>query len=619
MRQPLKFHYKIYLMSGLIILLIVLPNLVSQHYQQRIVGNIATLSGYNRFLQHTLAKLAEVERLERLTTSYTYTADNTLLLPIDHLFQQVMQQQPTLGVLNREFSASYQLLLENIHKYRQSFELAQRQVPRSFALREQLRAQGLLLEAQLDRLQPKGDSSLALLRLRKAFLEAEKGVVRYTETPDVSFVRYSRQALDNVSQILQKLQQEAVFAKEDLDQLGELVAHFKQLVNQTIEHYRTYSMLIRVVMPGDAYEIRFYGHQLRVLTLREAKSIESRLQALLQLNRQIDLFSSLSASMLVVLAILLLLRMIFYPLRELTHMFERLAASDTNVHIPHSQTDDAIGRLIRSAYHYREVNQQTRELLKITEDYKSNLELRVQQEIEKRREREKALIQQSKLAAMGEMIGAIAHQWRQPLNELAIRIQKLKYSFMRQQMDEKFIDDFIDKNKATIDFMSHTIDDFRNFFRIDKEKKAFSVAGAIAQVVDIQSAQLKNHNISLQLEGDDFVLDGYRSEFQQVIINLISNAKDAVVQQQTEQALIHIEIQSGAISFRDNAGGVDEGVLERLFEPYFTTKPQGEGTGMGLYMAKMIIEENMDGSISAENCDQGLAINIHFKDVEHAA
>ena len=229
------------------------------------------------------------------------------------------------------------------------------------------------------------------------------------------------------------------------------------------------------------------------------------------------------------------------------------------------------------------------------------------------KQQEKALIQQSKLASMGEMIGAIAHQWRQPLNELSIRIQKLKYNYEKDEIDAKFISNFIQKNKNTIDFMSKTIDDFRNFFRIDKEKKEFYVREAIDEVLNIQGAQLKNHGILVEIRGDDFNFNGHRSEFQQVILNIISNSKDAFISNNIKDPKIDITLDKNTIFIQDNAGGIQDEIIDRVFEPYFTTKEQGEGTGMGLYMSKMIIEQNMQGNINIKNKIDGSEVSIKLK------
>jgi len=225
----------------------------------------------------------------------------------------------------------------------------------------------------------------------------------------------------------------------------------------------------------------------------------------------------------------------------------------------------------------------------------------------------KILHEQSKLASMGEMIGAIAHQWRQPLNELSIRIQKLKYAYAKEQINEEFIQEFIQKNKTTISFMSKTIDDFRNFFRIDKEKIKFDIKEALEEVINIQSAQLKHNHINIELEGKDFIYEGYKSEFQQVILNLISNSRDALISNNIQSPKVMINLNKNIIKFRDNGGGINKEILNRVFEPYFTTKEQGKGTGMGLYMSKMIIEDNMDGKLEINNENDGVLITIDLR------
>ena len=224
-----------------------------------------------------------------------------------------------------------------------------------------------------------------------------------------------------------------------------------------------------------------------------------------------------------------------------------------------------------------------------------------------------ALQQQSKMAAMGEMIGAIAHQWRQPLNVLSINIQNLEYDYEEKLIDEKFVHEFIEKNSHTIDFMSRTIDDFRNFFRVDKEKTIFSVKNAVESSLSMQSAQLEHHSVVLSLTGDDFEINGYESEFLQVILNLVNNAKDALLDANIESPKIEIFLKDKCVYIKDNAGGIPKEVINRIFEPYFTTKEQGKGTGMGLYVSKMIIEDNMGALLKVSNEDDGAVFIIDFR------
>ena len=153
----------------------------------------------------------------------------------------------------------------------------------------------------------------------------------------------------------------------------------------------------------------------------------------------------------------------------------------------------------------------------------SNLEQRVQTHVQEIEQKNQMLGQQHKLVAMGEMIGAISHQWRQPLNALSINIQNLEDDYQEGLVDEEFIVSFVTHNHNIIEYMSKTIDDFRNFFRIDKEKQSFSVHKTITEALRLQSAQLRNYFIDIELLGEDFTLYTFKSEFQQVLLNLISN------------------------------------------------------------------------------------------------
>jgi signal transduction histidine kinase len=237
------------------------------------------------------------------------------------------------------------------------------------------------------------------------------------------------------------------------------------------------------------------------------------------------------------------------------------------------------------------------------------LKMDVQQKLD---EQEALLHQQSKLAAMGEMIGAIAHQWRQPLNALSMNIQNLEEDFDEGLVDSAFVKAFIAKNRKTILFMSKTIDDFRNFFRTDKEKHDFSLREAIGETLSLQEAQFKSHGIHVTIQGVDKTLFSFKSEFQQVMLNLINNAKDALIEHKSEEKSILIELLNDEIAVEDNGGGIPLEIMERIFEPYFTTKEQGKGTGIGLYMSKLIIEKNMGGVLSVTNTKEGARFSIRF-------
>ena len=234
----------------------------------------------------------------------------------------------------------------------------------------------------------------------------------------------------------------------------------------------------------------------------------------------------------------------------------------------------------------------------------------------KTKEVEAQLVQHAKLVSMGEMMGSIAHQWRQPLNELNINIEMLEEFYESGAVDKEFIESFVVKNTDILRFLSKTITDFSDFFRINKQKFKFSIKERVQNTLDIVSSQLKNNNISFEIIGDNVDIIGLASEFQQVILNIIINAKDAIIESENDKGKITItlstKINNAVIEIRDDGGGISQEILDRIYEPYFTTKEQGKGLGMGLYISKMIIEENMGGKLSVMNKDDGALFIIEL-------
>jgi len=234
----------------------------------------------------------------------------------------------------------------------------------------------------------------------------------------------------------------------------------------------------------------------------------------------------------------------------------------------------------------------------------ANLTKRVSLEVAKNREKDKVMFQQARLAQMGEMIGNIAHQWRQPLNEISLVIQSFEFAMFRGTLDEKFVEARCKKADRLINSMSNTIDDFRNFFNPNREREIFNIKNSILKALMLLKASLENNNIELieNLEIDIEFL-GFENEFEQVILNLVANAKDALIDREIENRKIFVNLSLNDkiyIEIFDNAGGVDKELIERIFEPYFTTKEQGKGTGIGLYMSKQIVE-NLRGSLTIQN------------------
>ena len=220
------------------------------------------------------------------------------------------------------------------------------------------------------------------------------------------------------------------------------------------------------------------------------------------------------------------------------------------------------------------------------------------------------LQQQSRQAAMGEMIGNIAHQWRQPLNALGLVLQNIYFEHQMGKLDDEFMDRSVEKGKRLIQTMSGTIDDFRNFFKPNKLKERFKISKVINNMVDLIGASYQNNGIALELILDDSLeIEGYSGEFSQVILNLMSNAKDAFIENSVVDKKVIIssrrEADNMIVEISDNAGGIPNEVIKKIFDPYFTTKEEGKGTGIGLYMSKTIIETNMKGFLSVVNENNG--------------
>ena len=248
-----------------------------------------------------------------------------------------------------------------------------------------------------------------------------------------------------------------------------------------------------------------------------------------------------------------------------------------------------------------------------------SLLLKVQKEITNSREKDRVMFQQARLAQMGEMIGNIAHQWRQPLNEISLLIQSFEIAFYRNKIDEDFIEKRLDESEKIIDKMSQTIDDFREFFNPNKEKNRFSINSSIQEAIKLIEISFQTNSIEIEQKFDqDILFFGFQNEFEQVILNLLSNSKDVLLN--SDEKLIYISLQktqtSIKISISDTGGGVKEENIDHIFEPYFTTKEQGKGTGIGLYMSKSIIK-NMGGDIDIRNIEKGAEFRISLPRFHH--
>ena|GEM_PF-3395485 len=243
------------------------------------------------------------------------------------------------------------------------------------------------------------------------------------------------------------------------------------------------------------------------------------------------------------------------------------------------------------------------------------LEQRVAAAVASNREKDLLLIQQSRLAAMGEMVHNIAHQWRQPLNALGLVLSNLNDAYQYHELDQETLDQAMQKGRNLIRNMSTTIDDFRFFFRRDQEQETFELRPAIEKALSLVGAGFDNNGIALELAegGGEVKAFGYPNEFVQVLLNALNNAKDALQGHQVKNGRVNVAIVQdhgwATVSVRDNGGGIDPRILPKIFDPYFTTKPNG--SGIGLYMSKMLME-HMNGQIEARNTAEGAEILLRI-------
>jgi PAS domain S-box-containing protein len=238
--------------------------------------------------------------------------------------------------------------------------------------------------------------------------------------------------------------------------------------------------------------------------------------------------------------------------------------------------------------------------------------------VETLREKEQMLIQQSRQAAMGEMIGNIAHQWRQPLNILGLYTQQLGVFYGSPNFNKEFLDTSIAKSMEIIKHMSKTIDDFRGYFKPEKEKIDFYVNAAIKSTLSLLEGNFQTPKITIDfVEHGKPIINGYQNEFAQVFLNILNNARDAIIERGINNARVTITIcnedNCAVVTVVDNAGGIPDEIINKVFDPYFTTKGPQVGTGIGLFMSKTIIEKNMGGRLTVRNTDAGAEFRIEVE------
>jgi PAS domain S-box-containing protein len=302
--------------------------------------------------------------------------------------------------------------------------------------------------------------------------------------------------------------------------------------------------------------------------------------------------------------------------------------------------------VIRDITERKQAEQALQEKTRQLEDLTRNLEKKVEEEIAIRMKNERMMMQQSKLAAMGEMLGAISHQWRQPLNVVGLIVQRIEDAHARGKLDSAYLAETVEKAMSQILHMSKAIEDFRGFYKPDKEKTLFDAMRAVGDVLSLVSAQLAADNIIYRLtchthertfenEADivfcsENAVEGFKNEFEHAILNLVNNARDAIIEKKarggiaaSERGLLSFDFYDAndrvIIKVSDNGGGIPPEAMGSIFDPYFTTKETSKGTGLGLYLSKVIVEDHMQGKLSADNTEGGVIFTIELPHPEREA
>jgi len=232
--------------------------------------------------------------------------------------------------------------------------------------------------------------------------------------------------------------------------------------------------------------------------------------------------------------------------------------------------------------------------------------------------KDRLMLVQSRLAIMGEMISMIAHQWRQPLSAISVVVSSLQIKQTMDRYDKEYFSEQLEGIEKCTQHMSTTIDDFRNFFKDDKQAVQTTLPKLVNDTLEIIRPIIQDNNIEVKTEFlNDEAISTYQNEMKQVLLNILNNSKEVLVQRKTEDPIITIktfkEEERYCISVHDNAGGIADNIIDKIFEPYYTTKESYNGTGLGLYMSKIIIHEHCKGKIEVSNLNGGalFTISIH--------
>jgi signal transduction histidine kinase len=254
----------------------------------------------------------------------------------------------------------------------------------------------------------------------------------------------------------------------------------------------------------------------------------------------------------------------------------------------------------------------------------AELEQRVALEVEKNSSKDRIMAHQARLAALGELLSNISHQWRQPLNNIALIIQNLFLEYEDGALNAESFHGHIAQCLKSVMYMSHTIDTFHSFYQPDHDRQLFNLYHAVTETISLVREELEFNGIAITLGNEcDSTVNGYKREFSQVLVNILQNAKEVIQSRKPPVPFVEIGCsqrgESALVTVRDNGGGIPFDIMNKIFDPYFTTKFKSQGTGLGLYISKMIIEKHMGGLISVSNTTAGAEVTISLPLVRQTA
>ena len=327
-----------------------------------------------------------------------------------------------------------------------------------------------------------------------------------------------------------------------------------------------------------------------------------------------NILTFIITTLIALIIIILIVNYIFKPLVDLTYRIKSLSKDiDKNFNLKNDHKLNEIDQIQYYFTKFVELIHLDKEKIELVN---RSLEQKIKEESLANEKLQKQLFKTEKLAAMGEMIGNIAHQWRQPLSVITTSASGIQVNKDFGILEDKFLDEACEQINQNAQYLSQTIDDFKNFIKGDREKITFNLKNKVDSFLTLIRGSLKNHNINTVVDIDSTIdIDGYPNELIQCFINIFNNAKDIMNEKGLKERYFFITATKidniVTIKMKDNGGGIPENIIPSIFEQYFTTKEESKGTGLGLYMTKRIIKDGMDGDIIVQNTQ------YEYKDINY--